>query len=241
MRITHAGIIAATLAAALLLTGCETKVVTAPAQSTALETVTAQGMGKTLAAPDAAEISLGVSFTEPSAKDALDKTSKAADKLSSAVQKAGVAKEDVQTANISVYPQYREKSGKPEITGYQASIDVRVKVRDIERVGDVIAAGSDAGATNVSGPNFVLDNDAAASAKAIENAMDKARERGEAMAKAAGRKLGEIRAVSDSGVSTPIYHGAWSDGMKGYAAEAIAVEPGQLDITATVTVIFDLE
>lgn len=232
---------AAILAVALVaLGGCTTKVVTTDGAAP-LNTVTASGSGETLAAPDMAEMFFGVSVLKPDAKAALDGASDVASAVTDAVKKAGIPADDIQTANISVYPEYSGNGEKaPTVSGYRASVQVRVKIRDLAKIGDVIGAASDAGANEIGGPSFTLDDDVAAQDEAITDAIADARRRAETMAKAAGKSLGEIVAVTETGVSTPpIYWGAERAAMD--SALSVPIEPGQLNVNASVTVVFELK
>lgn len=226
-------------AGVLALAGCTTKVVTTEGAAP-LHTVTASGEGKALAAPDMAEMFFGTTVVAADAKDALGQANETAEKIAAAVKGAGVAEEDIQTANVSVWPDQNNEGGKTVITGYRASIQVRAKIRDIDEIGTVIGAASDAGANEIGGPSFMLDDDDAVQGEAIDLAIADARARAEVMAQAAGKSLGEIISVSEAGVSTPIYGGA-NYLYAADAARAIAIEPGQLDIATHVTVVFELK
>lgn len=231
-------VIAAVLVLGVLaLGGCTTKVVTTDGAAP-LYTVTAGGTGETAAAPDMAEMYFGATVLADDAKTALSQANDIAEKITSAVKGAGVESKDIQTANVSVYPEQSSESEKVVITGYRANIQVRAKVRDIEAIGDVIGAASEAGANEIGGPSFMLDDDADVRNEAITLAIDDARKRAEVMAKAAGKSLGEIISVSETGLTTPIYYGAERT-MD--SAASVAIEPGQLDITASVTVVFELK
>ncbi|MDY0341351.1 MAG: SIMPL domain-containing protein [Coriobacteriia bacterium] len=222
----------------LTLAGCTTKVLTTE-DATPLHTVTAGGVGVTLAAPDIAEMHFGTTVLAQDAKTALGQANETAEKITAAVKDAGVATEDIQTANVNVWPEQDHDGETTTITGYRASIQVRVKIRDIDEIGTVIGAASDAGANEIGGPSFLLDDDAAARSEAIALAIADSRMRAEAMAKAAGKSLGEIISVSETGASTPVYYRA--DAAVLGAAANIAIEPGQLDITTSVTVVFELK
>lgn len=235
---TRIVIIAALLVGLLALGGCQTKVVTTEGAAP-LYTVTASGTGETLEAPDMAQMYFGATVTTDEAASALNQANAIAEEIAAAVKNAGVAAEDIQTANVSVYPQQNYEGDRVIVTGYQASIQVSVKIRDIEAVGDVIGAASEAGANEISGPSFMLDDDADANAEAIKLAIEDARARAEVMAKASGKSLGEIISVNETGASTPIYYGAARDSMA--AAESVAIEPGQLNIATSVTVVFELK
>jgi uncharacterized protein YggE len=230
-------VLALALVLALGLAGCGTKVVTTNGAAP-LNTVTAGGTGKVTAPPDMAEMYFGASFVADDAKTALGQASKAAEDITAAVKNAGVAAEDIQTANVNVYPEQSGDGQSIQITGYRASIQVRVKLRDLEAVGSVITAASEAGANEIGGPTFTLSNDSSARNDAIELAIDDARTRAEVMAKAAGKSLGEIISVSEANVSIPpVYY----DLAAKTAAESVPIEPGQLDVSSSVTVVFELK
>jgi uncharacterized protein YggE len=232
------GALLAALAVALVaLAGCGDTTIT---QTAAANTVTASGTGTTQAAPDTAEMSFGVTTTSANAKSALDDASKAAEQIASAVKKQGIAAEDIQTRDVSVYPQTTDQNGKQVITGYQAALSVQVKVRDIAKLGEIISAANAAGANTISGPTFTIDDPAPARAQAIDEAVADARKSAEAMANAAGKSIGEVLSMSSSDVGMvpgPMY--SVSD-MAG-AAKDVPIEPGQLDITASVVVVFALK
>jgi hypothetical protein len=235
-------IVAVVLALALIaLTGCETKVVTTDG-AVPLNTVTAQGLGEAPASPDEAQMYFGVTLNDADAKKALEGASVIAEKITAAVKGSGVDAKDIQTANVSVQPEYDYSENKaPRVTGYRASLQVRVKIRDIGMVGEVIQAANGAGANEIGGPAFTLSDDSDARDIAIADAIDDARRRAEAMAKAAGKSVGDVISVSEAGITMPpVYYGAeraYSDA----GATAVPIEPGQLDITANVTVVFELK
>jgi len=227
--------------ATLVLTGCGTTVISSPED--ALDTVTTQGLGETVAPPDTAELTFGSSTIAPDAEEALEAVSATAAAIADAVKGTGVADADIQTADVSVFPEYDYREGRaPRITAYRASTSVRVKVRDLAAVGQAISAASDAGATEINGPAFTLDDDTEATTEAISRAVENARMRAEAMARAGGKTLGEVRVMSETEVSMPpIYREARALSELDAADSFVPIETGQLDITARVTVVFELK
>jgi uncharacterized protein YggE len=238
-RYAVAALLAALSLVLAVLAGCGTAGTTATAGGDVATTVTASGAGTAQAVPDTAEMYFGVSTTSPNAKSALDEAAKVAEQIAAAVKEQGVAGEDIQTQDVSVYPQTVDQDGKQIITGYQASLSVRVKVRDIATLGEVISAANAAGANTISGPSFTVADPAPARAEAIDEAVADARKSAEAMAAAAGKSVGEVLSMSSSdvGMPGPMYRAAGMDA----AAESVPIEPGQLDISASVVVVFELE
>jgi uncharacterized protein len=237
-RTVPGGMLLLALGTVLLLAGCTTRIITSGG-TTPLNTVTASGTGETVAAPDLAEMYFGVTVRADSATKALNDASATAERIASAVKGEGIADEDIQTANVSVYPLQFRQGDEVVITGYQASVQVRVKIRDIEKIGSVITAANTAGANEISGPSFMLSDDSVVRNEAITLAIADARNRAEVMADAVGKDLGTVISVSESGLVVPIYTQALSHDTAESAK--VAIEPGQLDITANVTVVFELK
>jgi hypothetical protein len=187
-------------------------------------------------------MSFGVTAQAKDAKRALDQVSAKAEKVSSAIKGAGVADKDIQTANVSIDPQYANSSApNPPIVGYSASLSVTAKVRDLAALSDVIGVATKAGATNVSGPTFSIAEESPVHASAVQKAVDNARRMAAEMAKAAGKSVGDVVSVTSNdmgGVSPmPLAYGA-----AGAAKDiAVPIQPGQLDITTNVTVVFGLK
>jgi len=220
------------------LTGCGTKVVTAPT-SEQLGTVTSSGTGKASATPDQAVMSFGVTAQDKDAKAALEDVSKTAEQISAAVKKEGVDEKDIQTQNVSVFPISGPDSS--QITGYQASLSVSVKVRDLESLSDVIGAASSAGASDISGPSFEVADDTPYQQEAIDKAVADARKSAEAMAKAADKSVGDVLRISSSSTDVIPLTSRAELSAKDAAASGVPIEPGQLDVTADVTVVFELK
>lgn len=230
-------VIGALLAALAIGTGCTD----APDDSAYLNTVTAAGNGKALSAPDTAEFTFGVETTDPAAKPALDKASATADAISSAIQKAGVAADDIQTSGVRIEPVYEEwREGQaPRVVSYRAIVSLRARVRDMAIMGAVIEAATGAGANTITGPTFTLEDDDTASDAAIADAVEDARRRAQAMAEASNKSVGEVVRIFETNVDVPFP----DYGTRAEAADMSvkAIEPGQLDVTAQVTVIFSLK
>lgn len=226
--------------AVLLLAGCGTTIVSTPNNPNA-NTVTASGSGKISAVPDQAVMTFGVQAQATDAKRALDGVSAKAAKVSSAIEGAGVAEKDIQTANVSIDPEYAHgPTQNPEIIGYTASLSVTAKVRELAALSNVITAATKAGATNVSGPTFSIADDSPVHAQAVQKAVDDARRMAQAMAKAAGKSVGDVVSVtSNSDANVSPFPTAFANGAAKDAA--VPIQPGQLDVTTNVTVVFELK
>ena len=200
-------------------------------------TVTVAGSGTVSATPDQAEITIGVVTQASTAAQALAANSQAMERLLQSLGNLGIGPRDIQTTNISVSPQRRApKEGQPpEITGYEVSNQVRVKVRDLARLGQVLDRQVSQGANLVYGIHFGLQEPAPLLDEARKRAMADARRRADLYAAAEGLKVGRVLSVQEAGVTPP------GPAPRIAMSAAVPVAPGEQEIQASVTVTFTLD
>jgi uncharacterized protein YggE len=201
----------------------------------------AQATGQVDVAPDLAVVRLGVVVQNPSARAAQEGANKVVAALLAAVRELGIDAKDLQTSQLNlnpIYAPYRPDGGEPQeprITGYQASFSVSVQVTRLDLVGRVVDVGLAAGANQIEGVTFGLQNEQPARERALDAAIRQARRKAEVMAAALGVQLQEVLEVSEGGPQavTPMF-----DKRMAFEASAAPtpVEPGQVTIDATVTV-----
>lgn len=205
----------------------------------ALHTLTVQGSGKVTVVPDVARVYLGVTLTKPTVKEARDAAAKAMTNVIAAIKGLGVADADIQTTGLSLSARYANGSST-RIVGYVISEQVQVTVRDLDKAGDVVDAATARGATDVNGISFELADPAKALDDARAVAIASARTSGLAMANAAHVTLGAVVSISDGSAPTPIYYGP-AAGAAPAADLRTPVQPGTQDVSAVVTVVFELD
>jgi len=198
--------------------------------------------------PDLAVFSAGVTTQAKNASAALSENAERMNAVITALKASGIAERDIQTSNLSVNPVYGQPradengnvSGDPVIIGYQATNQVEVKQRKIGNYGKTIDTLVNAGANQVSGPSFQLDNPDAASDEARLEAMKKARARAELYAKAAGLTVKRILTISEGGGYSPqpMVMYARAEAMMAKAPSPVAA--GEVQVGANVTVMFEL-
>lgn len=190
--------------------------------------------------PDIATLSGGVVTQATDANTAMRANADQMSKVMAAIKAAGIAERDVQTAGISLFPQYRYAENQPPtITGYQATNTVNVKVRDISRLGKVLDALVASGANQISGPNFEIDEPEAAYDEARRNALKKAQARADMYAATLGLRVRRIVSISEGGGYNPP---GPLPMMKMAAMEArdTPVSPGETALSASLSVVFEL-
>ncbi len=202
-----------------------------------------EGTGKITAKPDVALISIGV-ITDKSTVAVAQKenTDKMNAIIKSLKEKFKIAEEDLQTSQYSISPKYDWTNGRQRIIGYIVSQSISIKVRDFEKIGDVLAEAGGLGANSVSGPQFAIDDPEVYRAQAREKAIQQAKEKAESLAKQAGITLGPIVNFSENG-NSPSADYAMSLGMGGsneIMKVAPAIESGSQDISVVVTISYEI-
>lgn len=206
-------------------------------------TVTVVGQGEAFGAPDQAQVQVGVETFAPTVAEATTQNQATVDAIMAALEAQGIAKDDIQTSNYSLWAEqiYGDK-GPEGIAGYRVSNQVNVKIRDINKVGDVLAAVTEAGANTIYGVSFTVSDPDALEEEARAAAMADARRRAEELAALGGAELGEIRVISEIiGQPAPIPLGAGGNYAVAEAAAAPSISPGQLSYQAQVQVSFELK
>jgi uncharacterized protein len=215
-------------------------------------TISVSGEGRVFAAPDIAELSFGVqSGRKTTAKEALAVLEKQIQSSFDAVKKLGVEEKDIRTESFWLNPVYDWTQNQGQVfRGFEASQSLRVKVRDLDKVSDVLEAATAAGANQAGGVNFTIDEPEAKRSEARAEAIAQAKEKAQKMAADLGMRLGRIRGFSENGSGgypTPMMMRAEAAmGMGGgadgdMAKQSIPLPAGEQEIVAVVSVMYELK
>jgi len=194
------------------------------------------------ARPDLAEIGAGVTTDAATAVEAMRLNAARMDAVIRRIRELGVAEDDIQTSGISLNPRYDyDREAQQQVfRGYQAGNRVSVTLRDIGEVGAVLDALVAAGATDISGPSFSIEDDSAARAQAREAAMRRAREQALAYARMAGFATVRLLQVSEAiaaGAPQPMMRQV---AMAEAADVSTPVQPGLVAAGVTVNVTYEM-
>ncbi len=193
-------------------------------------------------APDTARMSTGVTAKAPTAQQALRDNARKMDALIKQIKALGIEDKYIQTTGININPEFDYQRGEePRLTGYRASNQVQIEVRDIDRLGEMIDALVSAGANNLNGPYFSLTNDGEVKAMARKRAMERGRVQALDYARLAGYSNVRILAISEhiSG-SSPVQKGVMARAMSADMIESTPVQPGQVGTSVTVQVTYEM-
>jgi hypothetical protein len=224
----------------LFLTACGPSTITVQPQPP-MRSITVTGTGLVTLTPDIAYISIGVHSQDASASVALDDNSTKAQAVIAAIKGFGVADKDIQTTNFSIYPQ-QQYDDKGTITGILYMVDntVYVTVRDLSKLGDLLDGSVRAGANNVGSISFDVADKSAALTQARQAAVAEARKQADELVSATGVKLGDVQTISyyDSTPSPITYN---TRAMSADGAPSVPVQAGSMQITTTVTIVYEIK
>lgn len=209
-------------------------------------TVTVSATGSIEVRPDTASVSSGVQTEAPTAREALARNNAEMAKVVDGLKAAGIQSKDIQTSALQLNPQYDASSTKtgsaPHIVGYHAFNQVRVTLRDVAKVGEVLDQLVELGANRINGISFGVSGEEALRDDARKAAMANARRRAELYAAAEKVTLGQVVTISESvDYSGPVLaHAVGVPAGAKFAAMA-PIEPGQQRLEVTVYVTYELK
>jgi hypothetical protein len=203
--------------------------------------ISVSGQAQISVAPTLATIVLGVSEEAEEASLAMRAVSTKMVEVIDALRAAGIAAEDMQTQQVSLNPVWSQsrnyEDGRSRITGFAASNTLSLRIRDLDRVGEVLDQVLKVGANEFRGLSFGVDNPSEVQDQIRGAAVKDARRKAEQLAEAAGVVLGPVRVISDR------------DGGGGYpkmamemarADVAMPIEAGELSFSHSVSVVYDI-
>ncbi|MER7952450.1 SIMPL domain-containing protein [Streptomyces sp. NPDC096079] len=204
-------------------------------------TVTVTGNGRASAAPDLAIVSVGVEVARPTAKEAMAAQATAAEALLDVLRRQEIEDRDIRTDSLSLTPVYTQtKDGDSKVTGYQAAQSFSVKVRVIDRTGQLVGAVNDAtgSAGRVNGVVFDVADPSALRARAREAAYRDAYDKAAQHARLSGHRLGRLVSLSE-GESVRPGPGAAAPGVSA-DEPSVPLAPGEIEEQVTVSAVYEL-
>jgi uncharacterized protein len=208
-----------------------------------IRTMTLSGEGEVKAAPDEAQLSVGVVNQARTAAAALAANSHAMNEVFGTLKHLGIPDKAMQTSNFSVTPQYQTThngNGPQRIANYEVSNTVFFTVDDLGKLGPALDALVASGSNALGDIAFTIRDPKQLLAQARAAAMKDAIERAQTYAHAAGVQLGPIVSISEGGseAPSPVFRAA--KGMMMAMAAPTPVAAGQLSVTATVNITFEI-
>lgn len=197
------------------------------------------GEGSVFVEPNIATVNAGISAEGVTVKAAQDQINAAINKVSQAVKGLGVDAKDIQTSNYNINPSYDFSSGKQRITGYSANTSLVIKIRKIDKVNDVIDATTNAGANQVGGVSFDVDDKTKAENQAREKAVADAKQKAQMAAKIGGFSLGRLVNYSEN-FQNPVPIRAMGAVLNKAETAPTQVETGTNEVKVSVTLSYEI-
>ncbi len=209
-----------------------------------VRTLNVNGAGQVFLSPDIAYIYIGVHTEEDTAAEAVAANNDETQQVIEALKKAGVDAKDIRTTNFSIWPNQQYSSdGQPTSVKYVVDNSVYVTVRKLADLGDLLDSAVEAGANSINSIQFDVADKTEALKNAREEAVKNAQAQAQELADAAGVKLGEIQTIGFYDTAPVPYLDTYGKGGGGAVAEAAAVpiQPGQLSLTVTVSMSYEIK
>ena len=208
------------------------------------KTVRVSGTGIVAGAPDVVVLYIGVSVERDSVKQARTEAAEAMTGVIESLKGNGLLDEDIQTQHFSIHQRYDYSNGRREFRGYTVTNTVSAKIRDLDTVGDVIDDAAEAGGdlVQINSIQFTIDDTTKLKMQARVAAMQDAQAKAQTLAIEGGVTLGKPISISESGdFYAPRPAGLEFDFAADAGAAATPIQSGQLQITVTVNVIYEIE
>jgi uncharacterized protein YggE len=207
-------------------------------------TIFVEGEGKAVGVPDVATVSMGVETKGDDVATAQMQNTTTSNALIDRVQALGIDEADIQTSNYSVYQNYvwNPDTQTSDPSGWIVSQQLTVKVRETSAIAGVLQAAGEAGATNISGPNFTVDDTSHLKDEARAKAMEDVAQRAKEIASSLGVRFEKVVGYSewvDSGVM-PYAPSSYRSDMAMMTDPAPNIMPGSNELTLHVSVIYKL-
>ncbi len=200
------------------------------------------GEGKVTAIPNIAEINLGLQINKATVEAAQKEANEKINNITAELKKLGLEGKDIKTINYSLYPEYDYRAGQ-KIVGYNVNITLRVKVKDFDKINQVIDTATSLGANQIGNLSFTIDDERLEELKmeARKQAIEKAKDKAKEIANAAGLRLGRIVNISESTPSDsspiPLLREAGIGGIE--EDSKTEIQPGESEITISIVLSYE--
>ena len=226
-------------AASLVAVACAS----APAASAdgAPGTLSVQGSGSVMVAPDVADVSVTVSRSAAGSRPALSAANRAADAVVGAIRATGVPANDIQTEDVNV-SSYTVRVGatKRRVRRWSANESLSIHVTTIKLVGPVIDGATRAGASTVDGPTFSFSDPSAGKLAATRAAIADARRRADDAAAALGYQVTGVQSVQLDPQSPVVVPVAGAPSASAGPSTPTTIHPGTQEVDAQVEIVYTI-
>ena len=204
--------------------------------------ISVNAAGKVFVEPELANISIGVESRAKTAGEASGQNKRDMNQVMSSLKAKGIKDKDIQTTDYSIYPDYRyiEKERREQVVGYVARNMVQVKVRDLDKIGDILDAATGAGANAIHGIRFTVEEPGKYKDEARKLAVEEAKSKAEKLAKSAGVRLGDLLSIREEWYGPEEYYMYEERAAMAGDMGGAPISAGQLAITVMVQMSYEI-
>jgi uncharacterized protein YggE len=222
------------LALAVALSAC------GPAVSSSSRTLTVSGNGVVYLTPDIAYLYVGVHTEDADIAEAVSRNNDRTEAVVEALKDMGVAAEDIQTSNFSVWSMEDYDDTGSRYMKYTVDNTIYITIRDLSKLGALLNTVVASGANNINSLSFDVADKTAALTEARQKAMENANALAEELAQTAGLKVGEVQNITYTDYYPSPYYGYGMGGGGAAPNESVPIQPGKLQISVTVNVTYEI-
>ncbi|WP_164985018.1 SIMPL domain-containing protein [Ammoniphilus sp. CFH 90114] len=207
-----------------------------------INTITVAGKGEITITPDVAYVQFGLNTEGKTAQEAQQKNAQLFSQIQDAIQKQGVDKADIKTVRYYTQPDYRWEKEQNVLKGYRTEHIVEVTYRKMDDIGYFLDTVSNAGVNRVENIRFSTEKEDEYQIEALEQAIDHAKKKAEALAARSGKKIKDVIIIEELGTSTPPIVYREANLMKSEAAvqdSSTVINQGELKMITQVQVTYE--
>lgn len=205
-------------------------------------TLSLSGHGEVRTTPDIASLSVGVITNAQTATDALNASNKAMQAVLDSLNAAGIAARDIQTSNLTVSQRYDNRSdgnSQPRTAGFDASNNVSIVIRDLGALGKILDQVVNAGANQINGISFGVENEEPKLDDARKLAVKEARRKAQLYATASGVVLGDVLTISENAAYQPQSGAVFK--ARAESADSVPIAQGEQVLAVDVNVTWEIK
>lgn len=203
--------------------------------------ISVTGEGKAFTKPDIAIINLGVSSQGFKSQDVVNQNNEKMNKVIKSVKDLGIEDKDIRTTIYNLSPLYDYTESGRIFRGYSLEQQIQVKIRNFDKINDVLDRATSSGANTVGGLQFTLEDMEKVKSEARKEAVNQAKNKAKSLFESVGLEMGEIVSINEGYSSIPQPYGL--GGSVSFMEKSVSpqIESGQLEVNVTVTLTYRID
>jgi len=206
-------------------------------------TITVSGEGKVFVKPDVAKVSVGITKNNIDFVVAQKEATEVINKTINFLKSKEVAEKDIKTTSYNISPQYDYIRGEQKFRGYEVSQNLEIKIRDLDKVGEILSGVAQSGANMVGSLRFEVDDMEKTKEEARNEAITEAKTKAKILSRQLGVRLKKITSYyeSDGGFPGPVFYGAEALGKGGDFSVSPSIPSGENEIKINVSITYEIQ